>query len=302
MDPTNDNTSGAWKDAIAGDDATKLEALSGYENPDALFEALDSAKNFDWRTAAAGDDDKFKSTLDRFESLGAFGNSFREAQQTIRSGQLKEPLADDASEDQVKAFREANGVPLEATGYLENLPDGLVIGEDDKEIMVDFMGALHNVNADPKIAQAAIEWYNGFAEAQQDQLATMDNEHHTETEDALRAEWGTDYRTNVNIVGALIEKTFGEEGKDFVLNARDMDGRAIMNNPQVLMGLAELARQTMHPMAIPGQVNDPQQTVDDEIAEIEKFMKDDRTAYNKDEKKQARLRQLYDIRTKHQAA
>jgi len=55
----------------------------------------------------------------------------------------------------------------------------------------------------------------------------------------------------------------------------------------------------MHPMSFPGQTSDPQQTVEDEIGQIEKVMREDRRAYNADEKMQARLRELYDIRLRH---
>lgn len=297
------NTDDSWKETLAGDDTTRMEALSGYSSPDELFNSLAEAQNFDWRSAAAGDDDKFKSQLERFESLGSFANSFREAQQKISSGQLQDKLPADATEEQITAYRQQHGIPLESNGYTENLPDGLVLGEEDKEIFGSFAEALHEVNAPPEIAHKAIEWYNSFAEQQQDQLAEMDHEQHQETEDTLRQEWGGDYRQNINVVGAMIEKTFGEEGKNILLNARGQDGRAIMNNPEVLVGLAELARGIMHPMSMPGQGNaDPQQTVDAEIQEIENVMREDRQRYNKDEAMQARLRQLYDIRAKHQAA
>lgn len=297
------NTDDSWKESLAGDDTTRMEALSGFQSPDDLFNSLSESQNFDWRSAAAGDDDKFKSQLERFDSLGSFANSFREAQQKISSGQLKDQLPANATDDQIKHYREANGIPLEPNGYTENLPDGLVLGEEDKEIFSSFAEALHSVNAPPEIAHKAIEWYNNFAEQQQDAMAEIDHEHHMATEDELRRDWGGDYRQNINIVGALVEKTFGKEGKNVILNARGPDGRAVMNNPEVLKGLAELAREVMHPMSIPGQQgNDAQQTVDDEIAEIEKVMREDRQAYNRDEKMQARLRQLYDIRAKHQAA
>ena len=296
-------TDDSWKETLAGEDQTRMDALSGYSSPDELFNSLSEAQNFDWRSAAAGDDDKFKSQLERFDSLGSFANSFREAQQKISSGQLQDELPQDATPDQIQAYRQQHGVPLEPTGYTENLPDGLVLGDDDKEIFGSFAEALHEVNAPPEIAHKAIEWYNSFAEQQQDALAEMDHVQHQETEDMLRQEWGGDYRQNINVVGAMIEKTFGEEGKNILLNARGQDGRAIMNNPEVLTGLAEVARQIMHPMSLPGQGNvNPQQTVDAEIEEIEKFMREDRQAYIKDEAMQARLRQLYDIRAKHQAA
>lgn len=297
------NTDDSWKEALAGDDETKMEALSGYTSPDELFNSLSEAQNFDWRKAAAGDDDKFKSQLERFDSLGSFANSFREAQQKISSGQLKEKLSPEATPEQVQAYRQANGIPMEAAGYMENLPDGIVLGEEDKEIFSSFAESLHEVNAPPEIAHQAIKWYNEFREETQDQLAEMDHAQHQETEDLLRREWGSDYRTNINVIGAMLEKDMGEEVREAFLNARSQDGRALMNIPGMLEWLAGKARAEMHPMSMPGQGNqDAQQTVDQEIADIEKVMREDRQRYNKDEAMQARLRQLYDIRAKHQAA
>lgn len=297
------STDTSWKESLAGDNEDHMQALDGYNSPDELFGSLASAQNFDWRSEAAGDDDKFKSQLERFDSIGAFANSFREAQQKISSGQLRDELPANATDDQIKNYREANGVPLEAGGYLENLPDGLVLGEEDKEIFASFAESLHNINASPAIAHAALSWYNDFSEMQQDALAESDHVHHVETEDALRQEWGTDYRTNINITQAWLEKNLDGDTRDFLLNSRGPDGRALMNNTGILNMLANVARQEMHPMSIPGQTgSDPIKATDDRIAEIEKFMREDRAAYNKDEKIQAELRNLYDIRAKHQAA
>ena len=230
------------------------------------------------------------------------GNAFREAQGLIRSGSAKAPPAEGATDEDIAAWRQANGIPAEPSGYMDNLPDGLVIGEEDREIMGDFMGVLHHMNVDPKIGHAVINWYNNFAEEQQDILADMDSAQHQETEDALRQQWGGDYRANINLVGSLIDSTFGADYKEVILNARDPDGRAIMNIPGVLEGLAELSRK-VNPVAQLAPVGgDPQQTLNDEISEIEGIMKTDRPRYDKDENMQARLRQLYDIRLKHEAA
>jgi hypothetical protein len=47
---------------------------------------------------------------------------------------------------------------------------------------------------------------------------------------------------------------------------------------------------------------DPSLALNDEIAELEKFQKEHRTEYFKDEVKQERLRELYQIRIDHKAA
>lgn len=299
-----DENTGAWKEALAGDNAERIEALGEFESSEKFLEHYDGLKDRNWRDEYAGDDDKFKSTLERFATPLDMGKSFREAQQTISGNKHNEPPAADADEATMTAYREANGIPKEAAGYLENLPDGLVVGDDDKEIFTDFMGTMHKLNAPPAYAHAAIEWYNQFAEQQQDDLAELDSEQHQAVEDELRAadRWGTDYRANVNLVGALIESNFGKENKDAFLNARDPDGRAIMNIPGVLEGLANMARKLNPITQLTGPTGDPAQTLSDEIAEIEKFMSEKRSEYNKDEKMQARLRQLYQIRIDHKAA
>jgi len=285
-----------WAEPLVGDNTERLEALKGYESPDKFFEEFDGLKNKDWRKDVAGDDEKFMSTLQRFASPVEFGNSFREAQQTIRSGKFKQPPGPDAKPEDIEAYREANGIPKEVSGYLENLPDGVVIGEDDKPIFEDFLSALHKKNAPPEIALTAIEWYNGFAEKQQEAQAELDSQHATEANDQLRQDWGSDYRANLNLITGLIESTFGKEAKEQLFNGRYADGRAFMNDPKVLNGFMQMARKLNPVMQLVNNGADPMQSLNDEISQLETYMRNERYKYNNDTKAQERLRQLYDIR------
>jgi hypothetical protein len=291
-----------WYDDFAGDDEGRQEQLGKFESFDDFFEDYNNSKNFDWRTGVAGDDDKFKSTLERYDSLQSFGNSFREAQQKIRSGQLQPTLADDASEDEIKAFREANNIPTEVSGYLENLPDGMVVGEDDAEIMSDLFGALHNVQAPPPVAHAIIGWYNDFAEKQQDAIAELDTEQTREATDFLRdAEngWGKDFRTNMNLVNSVLENYFGEEAKNQLINGRYQDGRGFFNDPGVLMGIAKMAREINDVAPLIAQDPNQMQSLHEEISELEKKMADRTSDYWKGpsaNENQARYRELLELR------
>jgi len=292
-----------FKDMVTDDTPPeRVEFLKSFDTQDALIDSAQTASNANWRDAFAGEDEKFKTSLERYSTPADLGKAFREQRATISGGNVNQGLPDGATEDDIKAFRETNGIPLEAAGYLENLPEGTVLGEDDKEIFGDFAGAMHEMNVEPAVMHKVIDWYNGFAENQQDQMAEMDNAHHVETEDALRTEWGTDYRANINLVGSLIESTFGEENANALLNARDGEGRAIMNIPGVLEGLASISRK-LNPVAqlAPKTGRTPDQTLDDEISDIEKVMREDRAAYNKDEKMQSRYRDLLQIRIDHEA-
>lgn len=302
--PISDPSEPDWfKDMV--DDKTppeRVEFLKSFDTQDALIDSAQTAQNANWRDPFAGEDTKFKSELERFDTPADMGKAYREARATISSGNLKQAPDENATPEDLAAFRAANNIPAEAKGYLDNLPEGLVLGDDDKEIFEDFAGAMHEMNVEPAVMHKVIDWYNGFAEDQQDYQAELDNEHHQETEEALRSEWGTDYRANINLIGSLIETTFGEENASAILNARDPDGRAIMNIPGVLEGLASIQRK-INPVTqlAPKTGGTPQQTLEDEIGRLEKFMRDDRPAYNKDEKSQARLRELYQIRIDHEA-
>ena len=289
-----------WSDSLVGDNAERGEAMKAFETPDAYFAANDTA--LDWRRGVAGDDEKYYTDLQRFNTAQDYGNSFREAQQTIRSGTMKAELGPEPTDEALSAFRSENGIPSEAAGYLEDMPEGLVVGENDKDIMIDFMGSLHSKNADPSIAHAAIEWYNNFAEREQSALLDMDGEQAMESDDLLRQDWGPDYRSNLNLVEGFIGKTFGADAAENLLNGRYGDGRAFMNDPAVLKGLAEVARRVNPIMEMGGDHHTAQQSLNDEIGTIEKFMESNRTDYNKDEKMQARLRQLYQIRIDQAAA
>ena len=63
--------------------------------------------------------------------------------------------------------------------------------------------------------------------------------------------------------------------------------------------LVDWARQ-LNPagVVLPGAGGNLAKSIDDEITQIETLMKTDRATYNKDEKKQARLRELYAARDK----
>ena len=302
IDDPNTVVDGNWYDTMAGEDAGKIDILSKFDSADAFYDNHQELTNANWRTpfVAEGEDGKY---MERFDSPAAFGKAFNEAQHTIRSGQLKSELPEGATDEDVAAFRKDNGIPAEAAGYMEGLPDGLVIGDDDKPIAEFFMNRLHSVNADPKVAHALLTGYSEFAEAEQDAQAQIDTADSKEATDALRNEWKADYRTNINAVETFLLNTFGKEVKEQFMNGRFGDGKAFMNDPRVLQAIAAVQRKIdpLVPLLHTGD-GDPAESLNDEITKIELFMKEHRTKYNKDEPMQARLRELYDMRTKHQAA
>ena len=293
---------GNWYDSMAGEDAGKVEILSKFETADAFYDSHQGMANANWRApfVPEGDDGK---AMERFESPEAYGKAFKEAQATISAGFKPGVLPDGATDDDIKAFREANDIPADVEGYYENMPDGLILGDDDKPIADVFMNALHGANAPPAIGHALISAYNDFAEKEQDAQADMDIEQSKEATDELRGTWKGDYRQNINAVETFLEREFGKEVKDQMLNGRFGDGRAFMNDPKILEVLARVER-TLNPLVPLHHTGDgdPVESMNDEITKIEKYMRTNRTDYYKDDKMQGRLRDLYEMRTKNQAA
>lgn len=257
-----------------------------------------------WRQDYAGTDEKLLKRLERYASPKAALDALIAAQNRISSGELKKALPENAKPEELAAWRVENGIPETPEAYLANLPNGLVIGEDDKSVFESFAKALHSVNADPKIAHAAIGWYNSFVEEQAAKIHEGDLAAKQTVEDELRKEWGNDYRVNINAIGGLFNSA-PEDVSEMVLNARTADGKAILNDPGVVRWLVNLARE-MNPVAtlVPGSQGTSVQSIDTEIGEFEKKMGNKNSDYWKGpmaEKNQQRYRDLIEARDRLKA-
>ncbi len=114
-----------------------------------------------WRELIAGDDKKELQYLQRFSAPADYHKSGVEARKKISAGEFAKPLAKDAKPEEVQAWRQANGIPEKPEGYFEKLPNGLVIGEDDKELFASFATDMHALHAPPAMIHKAVEWYSG---------------------------------------------------------------------------------------------------------------------------------------------
>ncbi len=260
-----------------------------------------------WRDIMAKDDAKLRKRLDRFKSPNDITQSFLAAEQRISTGDLKAKLPDDATDEQIAEYRKENGIPEKAGGYLDALPDGLVIGDDDKPVIEGFLERAHGKNADPAVVSDMIGWYYEQQEEAVAVQAEADKAFKQEAEDALRAEWGGEFRGNLNAMNAFLDSAGSDENgtpiKDLLLNSRAADGSKFANNPAMLKWLTKLADDA-NPAGFvaPGTGMSQIDSVDTEIAGIEKTMREDRNAYNKDQKMQDRYLQLLTAREKLKAA
>jgi len=124
----------------------------------------------------------------------------------------------------------------------------------------------------------------------------------------MKEEHGGAFDRYLNGVGALFANAAGGADPDNpdgvmarVLAGRTADGKKIGDDPDVMRFLIGLA-QELRPVETVIEAGSPSgQSIDAEIAEIKEKMRTDRRAYNKDEKLQARYRELIAARHRSQA-
>lgn len=278
--------------------ASPPAAAPAAASPPAAAGADDSAKanwRDDWRETMAKGDAKVLARLQRYASPEAVSDAMLAAQNRISSGDLKPVLKKDSTPEQIAEWRAANGVPETADKY----DLGVKVTDGAKALLDVYLPIAHAANMTPDQVKASLGFIAQMNKAENEQRATRDVELEESGEEALRAEWGGEYKRNVTFIHNLLDGAATPEFKDALLGGRLADGTPIGSSPaalRFLMGLALVQNPTG--TLVPGFNNNPAQGVEEEITKIETVMKNNRDAYNKDDKMQSRLRDLYDAREK----
>jgi hypothetical protein len=250
----------------------------------------------DWRQQYAGADEKLLKRLERYPTPKAAIDALFEAQKKISAGDFAKPLPADATPEQVAAWREANGLPADPKRYFDNLPEGVALGEEDKALFEDVATRLHGKNVTPEAMHELVGWYNDFRDDQIAAMAEAENTSKQTTLEALKAEWGPEFKSGINILKAYID-TLPKEVGEQIISARVGD-RPLLNDPKLANWLAGLARVANPAITITPQGPDSATGIDSRLKAIETLMRTDRKAYNADEKMQAEYRNLIDAKQK----
>ena len=242
-----------WYEAFAGtDDTTRdgnIEVLKGYKDEaafgTAFFEqsaAAKAAKDANWREPFADGDEKSAKMFERYLTPADLGKSLIEKEALIRASTMLKPLADDHNDDDLKAYREQQGVPAEFEGYYDNLAKGLVIGDDDKAIVDSLVKELHEEDASQAVVNRMLGWYNKWEESLTGEMDALDKSQKAETEDLLREQWGSDYRANETLAAHFIQGLPKEKQAE-LMGARMSDNRTLANDPEIAQWMAKMSRE-----------------------------------------------------------
>lgn len=301
-------TPGAAPPAAAAPEAPKTVLDAGRADG-TTPEPIKGAWPSDWRElyAKGADgkvDDKKMQRLSRYAAPTAALDAMLAAQDKIRSGEFKStaPFPETGTDADKAAWRRDQGLPEAPDKYDLKLADGLAIGEDDRPIVNEFLKEAHAANLPPAAVNTAVNWFFKEQVRQAEAQEVADENYRKSSEDALRVDWGGDYRRNVGAINGFLD-TAPKGIKESFLGGRLADGSAVASNPQMLKWLAGLALQ-INPIStlVPGAGANQAGAVDDRINEIEKVMRTDRKTYNRDDKMQTEYRELLSARDKLKSA
>lgn len=249
----------------------------------------------DWRQNYAKDDVKKMERLQRYQSPAAAFDALFAAQSKISSGELKPVLGKNATPEEVADYRKSLGIPEAPDKY--DLGKDVAISDAEMPLMSKLFKAAHDTNQTPEQVKASVKAWREVQTVVAEEMAQRDAKVMKDSEDALRAEWGLEFRKNINLIHGMLDGAGSQELKDRVLQSRLPDGTPFASSPEVLKFLAGLALiQNPAGVVVPGSEANPLKGVDDEITRIEKVMREDRKTYNKDEAMQSRYRELLGAR------
>lgn len=187
--------------------------------------------------------DKTLARLKRFPSLNEALDWAFSSDKKIADGSYKKPPGDKATPEELTAYRELNGIPETPDGFTENLPDGLVLGEEDKPIFDAYAAKIHSVahKGPTAMVQETIKWYNDLVDATEGARQQANVAAKAAVDDEMKAEWGPEYPQNVGMVNAMLEG-MPKEAQEELLQSTMPDGSQILNSPNFMRWMAETAK------------------------------------------------------------
>jgi hypothetical protein len=265
-----------------------------------------------WREIMAGGDQKVLGYLNRYTSpnnvskaLLAF-RSKMDAGEIMRSKPEGDPN-DPATKQALNEWRAQASIPEGPDGYLEKVPDGLVFGDADKPMLDGFLKDMHDADAPPAFVHKALVWYKQQQEDLLNAQAEADQTYRAQSEDDMRAEWGPEYRGNLNAIKGMLTTHGSEDVANVLWASRGPDGRMLGDNPGMLKFLGSIARE-LNPYGTVVPSGQGAKAAENEMASIKSKMADQQSEYwrgpreaNGQTQLQNRYQQLIEIQERSNA-
>ncbi len=211
------------------------------------------------------------------------------AQEKIRSGQYKEKLSDDATEEEIAAWRKENGLPEKPEQYDIPKVPGHEWTEKDQPVIDEFRQIAHKINLPQEQVNELVSWQirqqQKVEEEMEETLSRVDKEDREACHDALRAQYGVaEFKPHMSLMARLVsdKEVFGDDAGEKLISARYYDAesgtwRRVTSDPNIANALITLAKYEYGEGAMPG--GDARVKSQDRLKEIEQIMKTDIDRY-----------------------
>lgn len=214
-----------------------------------------------------------ETLLTRYQSVDQALAAVVEREKVIRAGGHKNPLIGAAppaadKPDEVKAWREANGVPAEPTGYEIPKAAADAVTDADKPIVSEFFNQAHQSGVPKAAAETAVQLYFGIRDQQIEAEIARDKELETDTAVELKTVWGSEYKGNSNLA-----TQYAEAVSPGLLDAR-LNGIQIRHIPEVMKAFAQAGLQKFGDSAFVGENAQYTQSRYDELRALQKNPKE----------------------------
>lgn len=228
--------------------------------------------------------EKALNQMKRFQSPSEVSKAMLTIRQRLSTGEYQRAMPDPSDEAAVKEWRAEQGLPEDPSGYEIPLAMGAKLEEmsdDQKAVYEGWQKVFHETNTKPEVARQYVEYMNDIVQAQAEALAEWDASNADKSEDALRADWGAEFRTNVKMNMSYLHNTLGEDAAKAFLDARLPDGTAVKHSVEIAKMLNDAARGAgLTSTFESGEVVGANSLLDKK-AEIEGLMKTNLAEYNK---------------------
>lgn len=291
----------------ADDDASK-DDKDGDPEPDKKDDKPDDEKDpvLDWRetviaralkgqenTLTAAKLEKrreaLRRDLSRYKSAEDYMLAGMAARERLRSGEYRRAkLPDDASEEEVAAWRKENGIPETADSYEIPKVNGHRWKEDDTPFIDSFKSVAHGANFNQEQMNAAAKWYADTMAEQQNEfiekITNIDREDRQNTRDQLLVEMGKgDLKPSLKLMDQLLQddEVMPDGLGEILAQARYQDEngqyRRVINTPSMARFLIAYAKETYGEASMP--MGDAKVSASNRKKEIEDLMTTDITEY-----------------------
>lgn len=243
-----------------------------------------------WRDLVS-QDEKERKGLDRYASPADIWKKARELEKKLSSGKFRSELPEKPTEEQLAAYRKDMGIPEDGK-YDVELGGGNVWSEDDKPALEFFAKRAHELNIPQSEFKKSLSIYWDMQQEAIAKTAEQDKAIWLETEDALRAEWGHEFRANMT----MLERMFPPEIVEDVFTARGgVSGVKLGGSKEFLNFLVGFMKKyAPEETIVPGGADNA--AAESEFERLDNEFKNDYPNFIRDQKKYARWSELKDAR------